>query len=302
MEGIGGNRVGWAELPESVRAAVEDGLGSPVVRAVSCAGGFSPGLASRLRLADGRSVFAKAVSAAANPRSAAAHRREAGIASLVPGPRLLWSGAEGDWVALVFEQVDGRTPALPWVAREWERVHAALVALASVPAPAELGSISADPAALSGWRSLAAAPLPGVDPWALARLDELAAWEERWAEAATGTALVHGDVRADNVLLTSSGVVFVDWPQAGAGAPWVDLALLLPSLAMQGGPDPEDVWRSSPLARGADPDAVIAVAAASAGYFVHSSLLPPPPGLPTVRAFQAAQAGPALRWLRHLLG
>ncbi|ONI82168.1 hypothetical protein ALI22I_39180 [Saccharothrix sp. ALI-22-I] len=78
--------------------------------------------------------------------------------------------------------------------------------------------------------------------------------------------------------------------------------LLLPSLAMQGGPAPEDVWRSSPLARGADPDAVTAVAAASAGYFVHSSLLPPPPELPTLRAFQAAQAVPALRWLRDRIG
>lgn len=302
MEGIGGNRLTWARLPASVRASVEDGLGSAVVRAVNCAGGFSPGLASRLELADGRWVFAKAVSAATNPHSVVMHRREAGIAPLVPGPRLLWSGDDDDWVALVFEEVVGRTPALPWAAGEWDRVHAAMVELASVRAPDGLASIAADEAALSGWRSLAAEPLPGVDPWALARLDELASWEEQWAEAAAGTSLVHGDVRADNVLLTSSGVVFVDWPQAGSGAPWVDLALLLPSLTMQGGPEPAEVWRSSPLARGADRDAVTAVAAASAGYFVHSSLLPPPPGLPTLRAFQAAQAGPALRWLRGLLG
>ncbi|MBB5806754.1 hypothetical protein F4560_006522 [Saccharothrix ecbatanensis] len=302
MEGIGGNRLTWAQVPAEVRAAIEDGVGSAVVRAVNCAGGFSPGLASRLELADGRWVFAKAVGLSCNPHSPTMHRREAEVAAAVPGPRLLWSYDDGDWVALVFEEVVGRTPALPWVAHEWERVHAAVVGLASVEAPDWLRSVGADPDVFSGWRSLAARPLPGVDPWASERLDELAAWESEWAAAAAGTALVHGDVRADNVLLTLSGVVFVDWPQAGSGASWVDLVLLLPCLAMQGGPEPEDVWRSSPLSKGADPDAVTAVVAASAGYFVHSSLLPAPPGLPTLRAFQAAQGVPALRWLRQRVG
>lgn len=302
MEGIGGNRLTWAQAPASVRAAVEDGLGSAVVRAVTCPGGFSPGVAARLELADGRRVFAKAVGLAANPHSPTMHRREVEVAPVVPGPRLLWSYDDGDWVALVFEEIVGRSPTLPWVADEWDRVHAAMVELASVRAPESLRSVGADPDVFSGWRSLAGQPLPGVDPWALARLDELAAWESEWAVAAAGTALVHGDVRADNVLLTASGVVFVDWPQAGSGAQWVDLVLLLPCLAMQGGPEPEDVWRSSPLARGADPDAVTAVVAACAGYFVHSSLLPAPPGLPTLRAFQAAQGVPALRWLRQRLG
>ncbi|QFZ23899.1 hypothetical protein [Saccharothrix syringae] len=123
---------------------MEGGLGARVIRAVSRAGGFSPGLASRLDLADGRRAFAKAVG--------------------------------------------------------------------------------------TGWRRLAAGPLPGIDPWAPARLDELAGLESRWAAAAAGTSLVHGDLRADNALLS------------------------------------------------------------------------PPPGLPAVRAFQAAQGVPALRWLRQRLG
>lgn len=301
VEGIGGNRLTWAEVPAAVRAAVEDGLGARVTGTASASGGFSPGLASRLDLADGRRVFAKAVGLAANPHSPAMHRREAAVAPLVPGPRLLWSYDDGDWVAVVFEEVAGRTPAVPWVAEEWERVHAAVVELARVPAPPGFRVMGADPTAFSGWRRLAEQPLPGVDPWAPARLDELAGWEEQWPAAVAGTSLVHGDLRADNALLTPSGVVFVDWPHAVAGAPWVDLVCLLPSVAMQGGPEPWEVWRTSPLARDADPDAVTAVVAAVAGYFVHASLLPPPPGLPSVRAFQAAQGGPALRWLRQRL-
>jgi hypothetical protein len=34
-----------------------------------------------------------------------------------------------------------------------------------------------------------------------------------------------------------------------------------------------------------------------AGYFTRSALLPPPPGLPTVRAFQRVQGDVARRWL-----
>ena len=62
---------------------------------------------------------------------------------------------------------------------------------------------------------------------------------------------------------------------------------MLPSMAMQGGPDPAEVWRISPLARDDDPAAV-------AGFFVHGSLLPDPPGLPALRRFQRLQGEPAL--------
>jgi hypothetical protein len=43
--------------------------------------------------------------------------------------------------------------------------------------------------------------------------------------------------------------------------------------------------------------AVIAVA----GYFRDFARLPPPPGLPTVRAFQRAQADALLPWMRSRL-
>ncbi|WP_158853042.1 phosphotransferase [Saccharothrix deserti] len=236
MEGIGGNRLTWAHVPAQVRTAIEDGLGSAVVREVSCPGGFSPGLASKLELADGRRVFAKAVGTSANPHSPTMHRREAEVSAVVPGPRLLWSYDDGDWVALVFEEIAGRGPALPWVAHEWERVHAAVVELGSIEAPDGFRSIGADPGAFSGWRSLAAEPLPGIDPWALERLDELAAWESEWAAAAAGRSLVHGDLRADNVLLTSSDVVFVDWPQAGwgSGFGWTGVGLCLRTGDLEG--------------------------------------------------------------------
>jgi hypothetical protein len=50
------------------------------------------------------------------------------------------------------------------------------------------------------------------------------------------------------------------------------------------------------------PEPVRAYAAALAGYFVHESLLPDPPGIPHVRAFQRAQGEVCIEWLRQRLG
>jgi hypothetical protein len=43
------------------------------------------------------------------------------------------------------------------------------------------------------------------------------------------------------------------------------------------------------------------VLAAAAGYFVDRCRTPPPPGLPTVRAFQRAQGNALLTWLPTLV-
>jgi hypothetical protein len=76
---------------------------------------------------------------------------------------------------------------------------------------------------------------------------------------------------------------------------------MLPCVRAQGGPDPEGVFTAHPLGREADPEAVTAALAALAGFFIEHALLPPPPGLPTLRAFQRAQADAALAWLRKRL-
>ena len=49
-----GVRVHWEEVPGSVRAALEARVGAPIVEAITQPQGFSPGLATRLRLDDGR--------------------------------------------------------------------------------------------------------------------------------------------------------------------------------------------------------------------------------------------------------
>lgn len=303
-------------MPAPVRSAIEDRLGSRVVSARSQAGGFSPGVAARLRLADGARVFVKAVCGWSNPDSPAIHRREARVAAAlpagVPAPALRWSWDDGEWVVLAFDDVDGRPPDLPWRANELERVLDALdeLATALTPSPIPLEPASESLARLFGrWRRIAdradgneSADEERIPIGIRNVLDDLVELESRWPESVRGDTLVHLDVRADNILLTSDRVLVVDWPWASVGAPWLDLVAMLPSVAMQGGPLPDDVWRAHPLHRGVDDDRVDAFIAALAGLFVHDSLLPPPPGIPTLRAFQAGQGEQAIAWLAQRRG
>jgi aminoglycoside phosphotransferase (APT) family kinase protein len=261
-----------------------------------------------LRLADGRAVFVKAVSAARNPYSPDMHRREARILGAlpagVPAPRLLWSYDDGEWVALMTEAVAGRPPAQPWTGGDLAAFLAVAATLAErlTPSPIAVELIEEHYGeVLTGWRRLASGPAGGLDPWVRGHVDRLAELESAWPAAAAGRSLLHGDLRADNVLLTSSGGVVVDWPSACIGAAWVDLLLALPSVAMHGGGDPEVLWAAYPPARGVDADAATVVLAAGAGYFVYSSLQPPPPNLARVREFQRAQGIAALAWLRRRL-
>ncbi|MDQ6884391.1 MAG: phosphotransferase [Candidatus Dormibacteraeota bacterium] len=302
-------------MPAAVRRAVEARLGSGVVEASTQSGGFSPGVAARLRLRDGRRVFVKAVSSDPNPDSPGMHRREACIAAAlpvtVPAPRFLFLHDDGDWVALAFEDVEGRTPATPWQAHELELVLSAVTRMATslTPSPISLASIAeAHDDDLRGWRRLAAAAetgeddLAGLDLWARRHLEALAELEARWPQSAEGTTLLHVDLRADNMVITQDRVVVVDWPHAAIGAAWIDLLFLLPSVAMQGGPMPWEIFDSHPVALRADPDRVNAVLAAIAGFFTRQSRQPPPPGLPTLRQFQRDQGLPAIEWLKRRTG
>ena len=303
-----GARIPWEGVPERVREAVEARLGAQVQNAVTQPGGFSPGVAARLRLDDGRSVFVKAVGPEPNPDSPEFHRREAQVAAVLPSetpaPKFLFSHDDGAWVALVFEDVDGHEPELPWRRDELDRVLDAVtdLSVALTPAPIEAPPLVERFGELfRGWRTLAEERPPGLDFWPAERLEALAELEACWEEASAGETLLHADIRADNILLTPERVVFVDWPNVSLGAPWVDLLAFLPSVAMQGGPRPWELFDDHPVARDAESSHVNAVLAALAGFFAHRSTLPPPPGLPTLREFQHAQGVESLAWLRRRL-
>ncbi|MEV0389679.1 aminoglycoside phosphotransferase family protein [Nonomuraea sp. NPDC050643] len=297
-----GARVPWQRVHPPVRAAVEEFLGGRVVEAETQPGGFSPAAAVRLRTDNGGRAFVKAVGPEPNADAVRLYQAELKIAAAlpesVPAPRLLTGFELEGWVTLVFEDVEGEHPELPWRRDQLDRVLTAVkgMSAALTPAPIDASPIGkVFGSSFNGWRMLLDEETDGLDPWALRHLGELAELESGWAEAAAGDTLVHADLRADNILLNGERVYVVDWPWACLGAPWVDQVMMLPSIGMQGGPPPHELCT--------DPGAeVTSVVAAVTGYFVRHGRLPDPPGLPTVRAFQRAQGVVALDWLKRRTG
>jgi aminoglycoside phosphotransferase (APT) family kinase protein len=300
-----GVRVHWEQLPPFIRRQIEERIGERVVRAITQPGGFSPGMAARLTTAGGREVFVKAVSEQANPDTPQMHRREAEVVAALPPeapvPRLLWTFDEAGWVALAFEAVDGHMPVQPWRDDELGLVVAALHRLHKALTPSPIASDTASnllATHIKGWGELREAGR--LDQWSNRNLERLVELEARAPAAAVGETLLHVDVRADNLLIAADRVYFVDWPWALIGAPLVDWVGFAPSVAMQGGPQPDELLAMAELKVAAD--AIDAVIASLAGYFLAYARRPPPPGIPTVRAFQAAQGEIALRWLRERTG
>jgi hypothetical protein len=305
-----GVRSAWNDMPDGVRAAIDAISGSPVVEAINLDGGFSPGPAARCTLADGRVVFVKAAGTGLNAVTPLMHRREGHVlASLhvdVPAPQLIGVFDDGDWVALVIEWIEGAMPVPPLRRDDVGRLLGLVERLSRFNGgPALQSCADAHPGLFGHWQQLIDQPISGLDAWSCRHLERLAELEADVAGAIDGDRLVHLDFRSDNVIFATDGPehdVVVDWPGASVGAPWVDLVGLLPALELDGGPTPEEVFEHHPVARAADPDAVTAFVASIAGYFTRMSLMPPPPGLPTVRLFQAAQGRIARRWIAQRQG
>jgi hypothetical protein len=86
------------------------------------------------------------------------------------------------------------------------------------------------------------------------RLEELAAWEARIAELCAGTtAMMHCDVRLDNVLIDGDGVAWIcDWNFVCRGPAWLDAVALLLS-AIPGGHDVDALFHGLACVKGAPP-------------------------------------------------
>jgi aminoglycoside phosphotransferase (APT) family kinase protein len=299
----GGRHLSWDQVPGHVRAAVETTLGAAVVDAHTQEGGFSPGAAARLRLANGGTAFVKALGVNIHRDSVGLYRCEAAtmphLPAGLPVPRLLDVHDDGEWVALVYEDVDGRLPAVPWRPDELERVAGALAdlgaALRPTPWPEAPGfaEMEANRTFMRTWRGLATAPPPGLDPWLREHL-ELLGERTDLAELVSGDALLHNDLRSDNILLTpGGGVVFVDWAWACNGAPWLDVVLFATTVNAEGGADAERLVRDHPLTRDVPSGWIDAVLlAAVATYWALSQR---PERLPHHLVYAEA----TLRWTRR---
>jgi aminoglycoside phosphotransferase (APT) family kinase protein len=302
----------WTSIPKEVRRRIEARLGAKITWTESRPEGFSPAFIGVVSDSTGRRTFLKVIGPEPNPDSPEFYRREVRILGLLPAdlpvPRLRWILDEEGWVVLAFEVVPGRTPRLPWRRRDLDTIFEARARLAERLTPAPDGAPSLfelRARAFRRWQDLLASE-PGsrertlrrVGAWIRSRLPMLAALESGWPRASAGRTLLHGDLRADNILLSKGQVYFVDWPDARVGAGWVDVLGMLPSVATQGGPPPWELWGVVPGTENVDSAAKML--SGLAGFFVLGALDPPPAGLPTLRRFQAAQGQEALRWLRQM--
>ncbi|MHA7262293.1 phosphotransferase family protein [Arthrobacter sp. TMN-37] len=304
-------RIGWNDLPEQVRAGVENVLGEPVAHFAGQQGGFSPGSADRVVTLTGRRAFVKAVGPALNATSPGIHRREAAVTAVLPeglpAASLIGTFDDGEWIALVLSDVDGRHPHLPWQRGEVHLVLDALLQLAQAPVPPAAGQLPelvSDLAGdFAGWARIRVDPPEDAGNWVRDNLDGLERLAAHGVQSLRGGCLVHTDLRADNILITpTNAAVLVDWPWACIGAGWFDaLSVLINTRVFDPSFDVEDLLRTHPVFAGVAPEDIDGVLSGFAGYFLDAARQPPPPGLPTLRTFQRQQGDAVLAWLRQRL-
>jgi hypothetical protein len=211
-------------------------------------------------------------------------------------PEVIGWHDDGDSPVLVIEDLSDAIWPPPWSRADVDAVLAALDEIQGTPAP---DSIDDDFGVLfdihEGWDPLRNDPTRALT---LGVFDQ--AWFDRFADQLaaaaaaaelSGVALLHGDVRSDNLCLRDGRAVLIDWNWACVGAPELDLAAWLPSLHHEGGPAP---WT---LLSDAAP-----LAALLAGFFLEHAAREPIPQAPHVRQLQFDQGVVALGWACRELG
>jgi hypothetical protein len=277
---------------DDARDLLAERLGAQPVRRIY-GGGYTLMEHWLVALADGTRAFAKV---AIDEPTAGFLRDEYRIYSRVEGsflPRLLGWDDDGTRPILVLEDLTGAHWPPPWRPGDVELVRAALVEIHAQPPPDGLDEL--DPGYLHTWREVEDDPALFLGlglcsaEWLEQALPKLISTTDRCDVA--GDALVHLDVRSDNICIGDGGATLVDWNWASVGNPRVDLALWLASVHLEGGPAPAQLM----------PDAGDLTAVVS-GFFAPVAGLPPPVGAPKVRLVQLAQLEVALPWAVDVLG
>ena len=306
MQGADRLRPCWASLPAPFRDDIVALIGGAFVSDIPAHGGFSSAYAGTVTTTADR-AFVKAAAADGHGDSLLFLAREAAVLAHLTtplAPRLLGHLHGEHGTAVAIETVDGHHPGAPWTTADLHTVAESLRELASTAAPAGLpaAQISMLPG-FTRWHDIARTPgLRGALPAGLVeKVNRLIDVERGFTEAVRGDVLVHDDVRADNILIENGRARLLDWPHARRGAPWIDLPCLLPSIEAAGGPSCADAYplfldHGAPAAK-----ELLPVIAGFASYLWWEQAQPEIPELPGLRAFQRAQALPALRWVSTLI-
>lgn len=145
------------------------------------------------------------------------------LSAHIPAPHMVWTDDVAGWHLLVFEHAPGQEANLAPGSSDLPFVMDTVAAIAG-PCPwTEAPSVMAKATALLREAEAFLADSPGHgDHEPLIKtldLNELG-----------GTALLHADLHAGNLLVDGDRCRVVDWSMACQGAPWVDVALLIPRL------------------------------------------------------------------------
>ncbi|MDD9937542.1 MAG: phosphotransferase [Myxococcales bacterium] len=249
---------------EELVRTVEEHLGRRGIRWRRPHTGLSPAQRFVVTLDDGESVFVKAAVDAQTERWLRTdHLMLSTLAGFVPEV-VAWIDAGAHPVLVIEDLHDGHWPAdhnpVQWKRGQWELLFETLERVAATPAPASLPSLADlyEPQ----WSQIAADPEPFMAleicsrGWLERSLEQLVA-----AEAAldlSGDALVHNDVRSDNVCFRGDRVILVDWSDTRRGSSRHDLANVLSLCQLEQGPEPHAImpdggsfaaWHGGILAR-----------------------------------------------------
>jgi serine/threonine protein kinase len=254
---------------------------------------MSPAVAATLVLEDGRRAFVKAVGVAINPDTPDHFRNEAAILQHLPPapyrPDVLATYDDGDWVALLLEDIAGGHPDLS-DPHDRERVERAVLTQAAeltpyppdVPAESTSVAMRKHLATIEGVTADERAALP---PGVGAELPRLAALLAAALDRHRDESLCHRDIRYDNILLRSPDrqPVFVDWGVARRGRRWGDLAVF--GLEWVHEPWFDRLLAGLDLSRD-EADDVTGFLAGLAGYLLVAATRPPHPSLPRMPEFR----------------
>lgn len=211
-------------------------------------------------------------------------------------PRMLGWDDDGERPVIALEDLSDAHWPPPWTPDHVDAVIACLAEVAAAPAPPDLPRAADSQFDFQGWIEIEDDPASFLD---------LGLCSAAWLDAALpilrfateiapldGDALMHFDVRSDNLCIRDGRAILVDWNFACVGNPLADVACWLPSLHAEGGPAPDEI-----LLEGA-----AELAALLAGYFASHAARPEIPEAPHVRTLQLRQARTALPWAARALG
>lgn len=252
----------WRRVPKAVRQQVESALGAPVRRASRIWGGYAPTPTYRLTLEDGRHAFFKGTYQASNKfaKNALLHEervyRELGVVLARWMPQWYATLHHEDWHGLLLEDL-GPKSVPPWTPGKARAITHALAAVHhssfGSQTPAWL-SRPEERLAQENWTRTVQeslefqkiATLAGDEaPQALAWFEKVSPTIEYLLKQSTlregPYAILHGDLRSDNLRLTHRQLYLFDWPAIAVGRPEWDIVAFAQSVTVEGGPSPEQV-------------------------------------------------------------